>query len=93
MPSILLLLVLPLALAEKLGARNIATTDCSHLELLTFFGTASLQNKIMTVSRQRCFFFQIPWWIKLTKEYRSTLSTARSKRFLSRKKQGKGKKP
>ncbi len=36
---------------------------------------------------------QIPWWIKLTKEYRSTLSTARSKRFLSRKKQVKGKKP
>ena len=36
---------------------------------------------------------QIPWWIKLTKEYRSTLSTARSKRFLSRKKQEKGKKP
>lgn len=35
---------------------------------------------------------QIPWWIKLTKEYRSTLSTVRVRKCL-RKKKEKGKKP
>ena len=35
---------------------------------------------------------QIPWWIKLTKEYRSTLSSERSRKCV-RKKKEKGKKP
>ena len=58
----ILFLILPLRLVAGYGLRNATSIDGSSHELPTFFGTASVQNKIMAVCRlnRACLFgFQI----------------------------------